>query len=249
MTYLGAPCVDEGEPLGLHGRLSHLPAHNVRSRTEWVGEECKFAIEGTLEEYHPFREHLTLHRTIETTLGESVIVVRDTVRNVGTFTTPLMMLYHINAGWPVVDEGARLFLRSRRTQPRDDVAAPGLDRAQMLEAPQAGYSEQVFYHDLVPDTDRQATVMIRNDALDLGLFVHYRQVELSRFAEWKMMGAGTYVLGMEPANCGVGGRAAERAQGTLQFLDPGEVRHFALQIGVVEGHAALDEYISNNNLA
>ncbi len=248
MTYLGAPCVDEGEPLGLHGRLSHLPARDVRSRTEWVGEECKFTLEGTMEEYHPFREHLTLNRTIETTLGESVIVVRDTVLNAGTSRTPLMMLYHINAGWPVVDEGAQLFLHSRKTQPRDDVAAPGLDRAQIVEAPQAGYSEQVFYHDLVADTDGHATVMIRNDALDIGLFVHYRQAELKRFIEWKMMGAGTYVIGMEPANCGVGGRAAERTQGKLEFLEPGEDRHVSLQIGVVEGHTALDEFIATHNL-
>ena len=248
LTYLGEPCVDEGEPLGLHGRLSHLPARKVSSRTEWIGEECKFFVEGTMEEYHPFREHLTLQRTIETTLGESVIEVCDTVRNEGTNATPLMILYHINAGWPVVDNGARLLLRSQRTLPRDDIATPGLDTARLVEEPQPGYLGQLFYHDLVPDPNGFVVAMIRNDALDLGLFVRYRQAELKRFAEWKMMGAGTYVLGMEPANCGVGGRAAERAQGTLQFLEPGEDRHFALQIGVVEGHAALEEYISNNHL-
>jgi len=249
MTYLGAPCVDEGESLGLHGRLSHLPARDVRSRTEWVGEECKFIIEGMVEEYHPFREHLTLHRSIETTLGESTIVIRDTVKNEGPSATPLMMLYHVNVGWPVADDGARLMLRSRKTLPRDDVAAPGLDKAQLLETPQAGYREQVFFHDLVADVDGHATVMIRNDALDLGVFVHYRQEDLPRFIEWKMMGSGTYVLGMEPANCGVGGRAAERAKGTLQMLQPGEDRHFAVQIGVVDGCAALDEYAANNSLA
>lgn len=249
MTSVGSPSVDEGESLGQHGRLSHIPASNVRTSTEWVGEECKFTLEGTLEEYHPFREHLTLHRTIETTLGQSIIEMRDTVRNYGPSRTPLMMLYHVNAGWPVVDEGAQLLLRSRKTQPRDDVAAPGLADARVLEAPQPGYAEQVFYHDLFPDTDGHATAMVRNDALDLGLFVHYRQAELPRFIEWKMMGAGTYVLGMEPANCYVGGRAAERAGGTLQFLEPGEVRHFALRLGVVEGHAALDEFVASHNLA
>jgi hypothetical protein len=248
LTYLGAPCVDEGESLGLHGRLSHLPARDVQSRTEWVGEECKLIIEGTLEEFHPFREHLTLRRTIEATLGESSIIIRDTVRNDGPFTTPLMMLYHVNVGWPVVDDGARIFLRSRKTVARDEVAASGLDNALRIEKPQAGYSEQVFYHDLVADADGHATVVLRNETLDLGVFVHYRQAELPRFAEWKMMGAGTYVVGLEPANCAVSGRAAERAQGTLQFLPPGEDRHFAIQIGIVDGHAALDEYITNNSL-
>jgi hypothetical protein len=249
MASVGSPSADEGESFGQHGRLSHLPARNVRTGTEWVGEDCKFTVEGTLEEYQPFREHLTLHRTIETTLGQSVIEIRDTVRNDGPFRTPLMILYHINAGWPLVDEGARLLLRSRKTHPRDGVAAPGLSDAQMLEAPQAGYNEQVFYHDLVADTDGNATAIVRNDVLGLGLYVHYRQTELVRFIEWKMMGAGTYVLGMEPANCYVAGRAAERAGGTLQFLEPGEVRHFALQLGVIEGRAALDEFVAGHSLA
>jgi hypothetical protein len=149
----------------------------------------------------------------------------------------------------VVDDGARLMLRARKTVPRDEVAAPGLDRARLCEPPEQGYSEQVFYHDLVADVDGHATVMIRNDALDLGVFVHYRQEELPRFIEWKMMGSGTYVVGMEPANCGVAGRAAERTNGTLHTLQPGEDRHFAVQIGVVDGHAALDEFVTNNSLA
>jgi hypothetical protein len=249
LTYLGAPCVDEGEPLGLHGRLSHLPARDVQSRTEWVGDECKFIVEGTMEEYHPFREHLTLRRTIEATLGESTIVIRDSVTNEGSASTPLMMLYHVNIGWPVVDQGTRLCLRSRKSIPRDAIAAPGLEGSLVFETPHPGYSEQVFYHDLIADADGHASVLLRNDALDLGVFVHYRQEELPKFIEWKMMGSGTYVVGLEPANCLVGGRAAERAAGTLQFLQPGEEKHFALQIGVLDGHTALDDFTTNNLLS
>ena len=40
LTYLGAPGVDEGEALGLHGRLSHLPARHVRVGEDWQGDEC-----------------------------------------------------------------------------------------------------------------------------------------------------------------------------------------------------------------
>jgi hypothetical protein len=58
--------------------------------------------------------------------------------------------------------------------------------------------------------------------------LHYRQVELARFTEWKMMG-GTYVLGMEPANCGVAaGPWSEPRDASV--LDPGRPA-FSLQIG------------------
>jgi hypothetical protein len=63
-----------------------------------------------------------------------------------------------------------------------------------------------------------------------------------------MMGRGFYAVGMEPANCKVDGRARERAAGTLQFLAPGEERHFLVQIGVVEGETALKHFMGRNEL-
>ncbi|MBI3963166.1 MAG: DUF4432 family protein [Deinococcus sp.] len=50
-----------------------------------------------------------------------------------------------------------------------------------------------------------------------------------------MMGQGDDVLGLEPANCYVEGRAKERERGTLQFLEPGEHRDFRLRMRV-EAH-------------
>jgi hypothetical protein len=50
-----------------------------------------------------------------------------------------------------------------------------------------------------------------------------------------MMGQINYVLGIEPANCQVGGRSQERARGALQFLQPGEQREFHVEIEVSEG--------------
>jgi hypothetical protein len=50
-----------------------------------------------------------------------------------------------------------------------------------------------------------------------------------------MMGEGTYVLGMEPSNAFVMGRDKERALGTLQYIEPQEVREFQVEVGVLEG--------------
>ena len=44
------------------------------------------------------------------------------------------------------------------------------------------------------------------------------------------MGEGLYVVGLEPANCHVEGRAVERERGTLQIMQPGEVRRYHLEI-------------------
>jgi hypothetical protein len=47
-----------------------------------------------------------------------------------------------------------------------------------------------------------------------------------------MAGAGTHVLGIEPGNCHVRGRAAARADGSLRFLQPGESQSFRLALSV-----------------
>jgi hypothetical protein len=41
-----------------------------------------------------------------------------------------------------------------------------------------------------------------------------------------------YALGLEPANCSVLGRAADRAAGRLPILAPGESRTTSLEISV-----------------
>lgn len=248
MTYLGSPCVDEGEELGLHGRLSNLPASAVHHTVRWEEDEYVMEMGGEVREATPFKENIVLRRTIETRLGHSVITLRDVICNQGSERTPLMMLYHINAGWPVVNEHARLYIDCRGTEPRDDEARSGLAEARMFSAPVAGYREQVFYHTLASGSDGLATAMITDGRKHLGLYVRFRQAELPNFIEWKMMGRGLYAVGMEPSNCRLDGRAKVRAAGTLQYLTPGEERHFLVQIGVLEGETALTQFMERNGL-
>jgi hypothetical protein len=159
-----------------------------------------------------------------------------------------MILYHINLGWPLLDEGAALLLNASLTMARDTEAANGVGMATKMLMPTPEYKEQVFFHDLRASKTGFASALLSNKRLDLGLYVRYRQKELPRFIEWKMMGEGTYVLGLEPANCWVQGRAKERERGTLQFLQPGEEREFYLQIGVLEGNEAIEQFARESNL-
>jgi len=248
MSFLGAPCIDAGEELGLHGRLSNLPASEVRTETRWEDNTCIMQLHGSVRESGLFKENLLLRRTIETRLGESRITIHDHVKNEGYQTAPLMMLYHINVGWPLVDDGSRLLLNAKSMKPRDAEAEKGVDEATSFSSPIPGYREQVFFHDLRADADGFATALLLSSKRHMGLYVRFRQKELPRYIEWKMTGQGTYVVGMEPANCGVGGRAKERAAGTLQFLEPGEDRLFFVQLGIIEGEDELSSFIAKNTL-
>jgi hypothetical protein len=248
LTNAGAPCVDDGEDLGLHGRLSHTPATHVATKTDWTDEQCTFGISGVIRENTLFKHNLALHRTVEVELGSSIFTLRDTVVNEGFRQSPLMLLYHINLGWPLIDEGAELLLNATSMTPRDAEASKGSAAATSIPEPIPGYKEQVFFHDLESDSSGFASAVLVNKKLHLGLFVQYRQKELPKFTQWKMVGEGEYVLGMEPANCWVQGRAKERERGTLQFLEPCEKREFIVRIGVLDGDAAIDQFKHGKNL-
>ena len=50
-----------------------------------------------------------------------------------------------------------------------------------------------------------------------------------------MLGEGRYLVGIEPSTCGLAGRASERAAGTLQLLEPGQMRSFDLVVSAATG--------------
>ncbi len=236
LTQVGSPCNDNGEELGLHGRVSNLPAQQLSWGTEWQDDRCKLWVEGTLRETSVFGVNLTLKRRISTELGEPRLWIEDRIENEGFEPAPLMFLQHFNLGFPLADATTQLILPSHTTVPRDDVARPGVDQCCEFSEPIDGYQEQVFYHDLQAEVDDRVEVRLINPAFNhgqgLGVVWRYPKAEYPVLVEWKMMRAGFYAVGIEPGNCHVEGRVRERERGTLQIIAPHETRTFSLEVEV-----------------
>ncbi len=243
LTWAGANATEDGQQYGLHGRISNLPATNVSWDGEWEGDEYVMTVRGKMRQATVFGENLQLTRTITSRLGEKRLFLHDVVENLGSQRTEHMMLYHINIGFPVVNDQARLLAPTITATPRDSEAIKGQDRYTHFQAPEAGFQEQVYFHEFAQAEDGRVTTAIVDETTPssdnsdpgIGVYCTYSPSELPRFIEWKMMGSGTYVVGMEPANCMVMGRPHDRAEGTLQFLAPGEKREYHLEIGVLAG--------------
>lgn len=237
LSSIGSPEVDNGEELGLHGRISNLPASQVNYGGYWQDDEYYIYIEGQVRETRIFGENLLLKRRIQARLGQPVVTIEDSVTNEGYQPSPHMLLYHINAGFPLVTAGTCLEAPSLDVIPRDDDARQGLGKFNVFDPPTATYREQVFYHTLEADDDGFVRVELRSPTMQddhpLNLYVRYRQAELPCFVEWKMMGQGVYAVGLEPSTNWVSGRSKERDRGTLTILQPAEKRNYYLEIGVV----------------
>jgi galactose mutarotase-like enzyme len=231
---VGPPGEREGERLGLHGRISHTPASNVSREARWDEEGCVLLARREVRESRMFGPNLMLRRTVSARLGEPKLRVEDEVENEGFRPEPLMLLYHVNLGWPLLDETARLLGPGAAPEPRDEEAAAGLESWDRFAAPTPGFAERVFYHGPVAGADGWAEARLENPALGLGLSVRFRPEELSQFVQWTMTGEGTYVAGLEPATCWVGGYEAEEAAGRVIWLEPGEARRYRLEVLVAE---------------
>jgi hypothetical protein len=232
--------VDEGEELGLHGRTSHTPAEEVSYSTDWIDGQPVIKLRGRLREAKVFGENLVLSREISCIYGENNIKIKDYVENYGFRKEPLMLLYHFNFGYPLLNENACFQAPSSSVTARDEEAQKGIDTYMDFPKPTHEFAEQVFYHDLGTDEKGKTFAALLNDGLEIGVVIRFNKKQLFNLVQWKQPGEGEYVLGIEPGNCFVQGRKNSRERGVLEYIDPGEVRCFELEVELVEGKAELN---------
>jgi hypothetical protein len=233
LTQVGPPAEDNGEQLGLHGRISNIPARQVSQGDAWDGDTYAFWIEGRMREVSVFGHNLELRRRISARLDQPRLVIQDQVTNMGDASAPHMILYHINLGFPLLQSESRLVAPSAEVIPRDQVAAEGVDEHTRFQSPTPGYAEQVFFHRMRAENDGFVKVRLLNETLNLALQLRYRQQELPQFTQWKQMGWGTYTLGIEPGNCRSEGRLKERERGTLVEIAPGQQFNYHVELSVL----------------
>jgi len=242
LTFFGHPEQDAGEALGLHGRISHIPAEKVRVTEEWRGDDYVLEIEGQVRQSMLGGENLLLTRKISTRLGATALTIDDTVRNDGYLDTPHMILYHCNFGFPVVSPSSELVVDDEQVKPRDEPARAGFAGHNRFEPPQPGFAEQVFFHKPRVDGEGYSSAAIINRTLDFGAYIRYRADELPYLAQWKLMGARDYVCALEPANQWETPRHVLREEGRLRFLAPGEEVHYHVEIGALADAQATGQF-------
>lgn len=230
----GSPSTDAGEDFGIHGRVGNIPARYVSYRTYWQDDEYELEIMGEVRQTRVFGENLVLRRRITTHLGSNTLRIEDTVTNDGFTSQPHMILYHFNLGFPLVSPDSQLHVQAEKTVARDPFAEPGIHSWNVFQPPTPDYHEQVFRHSPQVDNQGKVHVEVKNPTLGVGLRWTYDHSSLPHLFEWKMMGEGTYVLGVEPGNSSaVEGRAVARQRNDLPHLEPGETRRYAIEVEVI----------------
>jgi hypothetical protein len=217
-----------GEGKSQHARISHVPAQQVAWGDRWDGDEYHFWISGRMREAAVHSHNLSLTRRISCQLGRPRLVIEDCVENRGYTPVAHSIVYHCNFGFPLLSEGAHLEAPSLDVVPKDEVAAAAVDDHAYMHGAQAGYVQQVFYHRMAAGADGLVSLRLVSPRLGLTMEMRYRQRELPGFVQWKQLGQGMYVLGLEPCSR----RAADRPKIDTVELAPGAAIHYWLEIGV-----------------
>ncbi len=214
LDHFGPPCEDEGRKFGQHGRFGALPATLTRAAVD--GDEL--VVEGLTRQASVHEENLELRRMIRAAVGSTKVSVTDTVTNHGPRDQPHMILYHCNFGWPLLSEDAQMTISSTKVAPQGPEAEG--DPWHELTPPVRGYPERVYLHTL---NRGRAQVGLRNAKLGIAVSMSFDTAVLPALCQWKMLGEGQYVLGLEPTNVAhILGRASARSSGVLPLLSPGE---------------------------
>ena len=232
LEFMGPPCMDThhlavGEPPAnnttLHGKIANMPASEVEIE---VQAKAPYAItlRGVVHERAMYGPKLELCAELTLVPGQPTFTVSDTITNRGGQAQEMCLLYHINQGRPILEDGARLVAPVAESAPRDDgYPEADIKNFDRYGKPVPASPEQCYFIDLEPDKRGTVGVLLHNKRKDLALGVSWQKKQLPNFALWKALHdeRDGYVTGLEPCTTYPMPRPTEREEGRLVQLKPG----------------------------
>lgn len=231
LTSNGAPEHDQRGQLihPLHGRIANLPAHSLFARSPEPGV---LEVGGCVDELRFHFDKWRLWTTYRFFENQWRIEIIDRVENLAGTARDFQMLYHYNLGQPLLDAGSRIHFPHRRIAPRNPHSASGLESWSLVPAPQAGFTEQVYFFEPLADSQGRSLAVLENAAGSAASAIGFRPAELSCFSLWKnpVAEADGYVVGLEPATNYPNPKSVEQQHGRTIWLQPGESHAFTLEL-------------------
>jgi hypothetical protein len=239
------------ERYGTHGRIAVTPATRYTYGERWDGDRCHLWIEGVVREEISYGENLSLARRYETELGASTFTLVDVVTNEGWFPTPHQFLYHVNVGYPIVDDGSEV-LAAVTEEPADmsfttSAATGSTGRWRTATDPAPGFTHEGYVVSMRADGGGKVAAAVVNRRLrpevgGLGVYLRYDHRQFPVYIAWRMMREGLYAIGLEPATNPFGELEQLLADGYRVMLEPGESRTYETEFGILDGADAIDAF-------
>jgi hypothetical protein len=242
-----------GRPSGtrhnLHGRASYTPARLLGYGTRWEDEKCFLWAEGEIRQTAVAGENLHLVRRLEAEVGSNSVTICDRVTNRGFQSTPHMLLYHINLGWPLLDEGTEFRVQTSATSLVGSGVVGDESQFRFQSGPQVEFLERVYDHTAVPNAEGRVDVAIinrnfgwENGSSGLSFLLEYDHAALPGLLQWQRFEEGCYAVGIEPCTVRSGLRSEQEERGEVRWLDHNQSCDYQLKFSVVAGIRRPDDF-------
>ena len=200
-----------------HGTLHNTPAKIISTRVDENG----IVIEAEISVSSLYSENLVLRRIITANTGGESLRIDDVLCNNGYKDEKYCLLYHVNVGYPMLDDGAEIIADVAEFKPRTKYAEDR--KSEMYKITDAYLDEEECCYFLNLNYPRIALV---NRKIGKTLKLSYSGNTLQHFVEWKSMVKGDYALGLEPCTSELDGGFTYRA------IRPSERIGFSINIEV-----------------
>ena len=220
----------------LHGRISEMGAEQVQTFSDFDSEgNYKIRLSGKTQESRLFQHQLNLTRTYNTELNADYFELRDIIENPTCRPVDFSLMYHINFGYPFIDDGVELILpEGNEYTARDDWSQENIDDRLKVTEPIDSYLEHLYYYQFPNQQQDKVTAIIRNNKLGLEVHLSYSNKELPWLMEWKSMGSGDYCFAVMPSTSSVKGREIELKEDGLTRIEPYGKYELGFKFEVVE---------------
>ena len=185
----GLDAIGAIEGHALHGNLHNLPASFKEVRVDEEGA----TVVGEIRDSSLFGQNLLLERRIHIPTGAGRIEITDTLRHDGYREEKYCLLYHVNSGYPFLDECTTVEFEEKTVRARTPWAAEKIGEVKRFQSPVDNEEERCYFIDL-----KKPTVTVKNPELGKSLTISYLQETLPCLVEWKSGASGDYALGIEP---------------------------------------------------
>jgi hypothetical protein len=185
----GLDSVGGREGYELHGTLHNIPAEIIRAECNENG----ITVEAIIRDTALFGKNLVLKRKIFTAIGGDSVTLEDTLVIEGYKTEEYCLLYHINVGYPMLDNGAKVVADVESYTPRTAWAKQNEATMYAMNDAVPNQEEACYFLKL-----SKPEIALVNEKIGKKFTVSYSGDTLTHFVEWKSMASGDYALGLEP---------------------------------------------------
>ena len=185
----GLDSVGGREGYELHGTLHNIPAEIIRAECN----ESGIVVETIIRDTALFGQNLVMKRRVFTEIASDSVSVEDTLFNEGYKAEEYCLLYHINVGYPMLDNGAKVVADVESCTPRTAWAKQNEATMYAMNDAVPNQEEACYFLKL-----SKPEIALVNEKIGKEFTVSYSGDTLPCFVEWKSMASGDYALGLEP---------------------------------------------------